>query len=295
MGFDECFLRDRWDGMESTISLCSAQECACTPLWHSSTGCLSAQGPSLIPQKPQRKMRSTELLLSHGRWVPQSFFQLCKSFIPGRAWLEGASSLPRLTVLPSSSRAIYLERAQRGPSKAMTNAWLIPSREAKQLPRKQSLLLSWPRLWQLKRELALTRKNKHFPHLRSERAALLLIYTCRASTARADIGHWVHQGPATEHWGINREEKAGVILVLTSLSVKCWSNCSVFIVSPSLSPRSCCLLCGWSVESLLQHSFCSDVWNSSQILQTPSGEAALHLSLQRRFWKEQTNSKNGIV
>lgn len=47
----------------------------------------------------------------------------------------GASALPGLTDLPSSSKAVYLERAKRGPSKAVTNAELIPRGEGKPDPK----------------------------------------------------------------------------------------------------------------------------------------------------------------
>lgn len=134
------------------MSPCSAGEPACTPLWHSLHRLLCAQAPNLIPTSPSNP-RGNEITLfdqlnsclATGDGLPRlprARLQLCKSLIPSRAWLEGASSPPRLPALPFSSRAICLERAKRGPSKAMTNAWLIPSREAKQLPRKQSPLLS---------------------------------------------------------------------------------------------------------------------------------------------------------
>lgn len=124
--------------MGSTVSLCSAREGACTALWHSLhrlPPCPSTSSPPApaIPEGNEiTQFDQLNSCLAVGNGFPRASLQLCKSLTPRRAWLEGASSLPRLPALPFSPKAICLERAKRGPSKAMTNACLIPSRAPKE-------------------------------------------------------------------------------------------------------------------------------------------------------------------
>lgn len=193
--------RMRWDG-EHDLPLPCTRMCLHPPLAQPPQAASVPRDQASSPpstSSPRGKWDQLISSLAMGDGFPRASFQLCKSLTPSRAWLEGASSLPRLAALPSSSRAIYLERAKRSPSKAMSNAWLIPSRRQGSSQGNRAFCLPDPGGDSWRESLLLPVKINTFL-IRDQRGQLSSWFTSAGPAVPGQMsGHWVHQGPATEH------------------------------------------------------------------------------------------------